>query len=269
MTALGAVGNLSDAQFHRITAIAAEDAGLAIPDAKKSLVQSRIGKRMRVLQLEDTSAYMDALEDSDEERRELVSALTTNVSHFYREKHHFDFLRSKVLKGGDRHLRLWSAGCSNGQEAYTLAIEVLKANSKAASRDILILASDIDDKVLARARNGTYSDAELAGVAADDRDRFFKRTPEGRWTARENLRSIVRFRHLNLNASWPMQGAFDVIFCRNVVIYFSDETQAALWPKFRERLKPGGLLMLGHSERIHPLNGSGFESVGVTTYRKL
>ena len=260
---------LSDAQFRRIAAIAAEEAGLAIPEAKKSLVQSRIGKRMRTLELADFAAYLATLESDAGERHELISALTTNVSHFYREKHHFEHLRSSVLQSVGNRLRLWSAGCSNGQEAYTLAMEVLRSIPDAASRDILILASDIDEKVLARAQAGLYRESEMGGVSPEDRKRFFLSSGDGDWSVRPELRAMVRFRKLNLNGSWPMRGVFDAILCRNVVIYFSEETQMALWPRFRERLAPGGFLILGHSERIHPLPDSGFESVGVTTYRKL
>lgn len=269
MTTPGTLAELSEAQFQQISAIAAEEAGLAIPDAKKSLVQSRIGKRMRALGLDGFTAYLTALERDAIERGELVSALTTNVSSFFREKHHFDHLRGSVLQGAGNRLRLWSAGCAKGQEAYSIAIEVLKSIPDAASRDMLILATDIDEKVLAHARAGIYQERELLGVGAEDRERFFQRDGDGDWTARPELRALIRFRKLNLNGSWPIRGVFDAIFCRNVVIYFSDETQMALWPRFRDRLARGGLLMLGHSERIHPLAVSGFESVGVTTYRKL
>ena len=261
---------LSEQHFRRIADFAAREAGIAIPDTKKSLVQSRIGRRMRALGLTDYDAYLGRLDSEPGERRELVSALTTNVSHFYRERHHFDTVREEVLlKAGDGRIRLWSAGCSNGQEPYTLAMEVLKSIPDAAKRDILILASDIDRAVLARAAKGIYSLAEVEGVPVADRARFFTAGDDGTYVVKPELRSLVRFRHLNLNAEWPMQGTFDAILCRNVVIYFSDETQQALWPRFRERLAPDGLLMLGHSERIHPLAESGFKSSGVTTYRRL
>lgn len=259
---------LSEPQFQRIAAIAAEDAGLEIPAAKKSLVQSRIGRRIKALGLTDFGSYINTLGNDAQERRELISALTTNVSNFYREKHHFDFLRNEFLPHLEGRVRLWSAGCSKGQEPYTLAIEVLKAIPDAASRDILILASDIDDKVLAQAGVGAYSEEEIEGVEPTDRERFFT-IEDGRFVARPILRSLIRFRRLNLNGQWPIRGTFDAILCRNVVIYFSEETQRSLWPRFRKRLSHGGILMLGHSERIHPLRDSGFQSIGVTTYRKL
>jgi chemotaxis protein methyltransferase CheR len=270
MTAAATLPALSELHFRRIADFAAREAGIAIPETKKSLVQSRIGRRMRALGLTDYDLYLGRLDIEPAERSELVSVLTTNVSHFYRERHHFDTVREQVLSGGaPRRLRLWSAGCSNGQEPYTLAMEILKAIPDAAKRDILILASDIDAAVLARAAAGIYSDAELQGVPPAERARFFQPAETGGFAVRPEVKALVRFRRLNLNGDWPMRGAFEAIFCRNVVIYFSDETQQTLWPRFRDRLTTGGLLMLGHSERIHPLSGSGFMTAGVTTYRRV
>lgn len=259
-----------DADFRRIVAIAASEAGLAIPEAKRSLVQSRVARRMRALGLQDCGDYLKALDKDSSETQNLIAVLTTNVSNFYREQHHFNFVRDTFLTGAvPPKLRFWSAGCSNGQEPYTLAIEILKAVPDAGKRDILVLATDIDGTVLEKAAKGVYTEAEIEGVLQADRDRFFKRTPTNEFEVCEALRALVRFRMLNLNGpSWPMQGPFDAIFCRNVVIYFSDETQARLWPRFHGLLKPGGILMLGHSERLHPVEGSGFETAGVTTYRK-
>ncbi len=269
MTAFAPIDEMSDAEFRRIVEIAAEDAGLAIPPSKKSLVQSRVTRRMREIGVSGCKSYLQRLDTDSAERGELICVLTTNVSHFYREDHHFTFIRDRILSRPDpRGLRFWSAGCSNGQEAYTLAFEILQAIPDAASRDILVLASDIDPKVLEKARSGTYHGTEIEGIPAAVRPKFL--TPSGSmFKVLPDIAALVRFRQLNLNSDWPMRGKFDLIMCRNVVIYFNDQTQAALWPRFADRLKPDGFLMLGHSERIHPLDGSGFESVGVTTYRKL
>ena len=269
MTPLQPGMTLSDKDFHQIVAIAASEAGLAIPEAKKSLVQSRVSRRMRALGIHDCSDYLASLDSDASETQQLISALTTNVSNFYREVHHFEYVRDTILTTPNTSkLRFWSAGCSNGQEPYSLAMEVLKTIPDAAQKDILILATDIDHTVLEKAATGHYSEAEVEGVAQADRKAFFDRTPDG-YQIRDAVRKIVRFRMLNLNGpNWPMQGLFDAIFCRNVVIYFNDETQSKLWPRFRALLKPGGILMLGHSERLHPIEGSGFEAAGVTTYRK-
>ena len=149
-------------------------------------------------------------------------------------------------------------------------MEILKSIPDVSAPDLLILGTDIDPKILRRAVDGVYSEAEIETIAPIDRKRFFKLSdPRTRsFSVSPDLRNLVRFRELNLHGDWPMHGAFDAIFCRNVVIYFDDETQRALWPRFRDCLAPGGWLMLGHSERIHPLEGTGFLSSGVTIYRK-
>lgn len=270
--------DLADREFRAIAALAMSEAGLNIPDSKRALVQSRISKRMRNLGIGRFEDYVSVLNDPDNgaERRELVSVLTTNVSSFYRERHHFEFfaqqvlpaLRAKLESGG--RVRLWSAGCSSGQEPYTLAIELLRAIPDATRHDILILATDIDPDILARARAGQYQDTEVSVLSEADRSRFLVAAPGGSpgFAVADAVRRLVRFRELNLHGPWPMRGRFDAIFCRNVVIYFGDAHQAALWPRFRDALEPEGYLFLGHSERIHPLNGSGFTAGGVTTYRK-
>lgn len=270
MMSSGAGITLSDTDFRKIVAIAACEAGLAIPEAKRSLVQSRIARRMRALGLSNCQDYLLSLDNNHAETENLICALTTNVSHFFREKHHFDYIRDRILHDNTpTKLRFWSAGCSNGQEAYSLAFELLKAIPDAAHRDIRILASDIDTNVLTKASQGTYSENEIDGVPKRERAEYFERLSDGQFQISKMVRDMVRFRHLNLNGShWPMKGPFDAILCRNVVIYFSDETQAKLWPRFRALLPAGGHLMLGHSERLHPLDGSGFEAAGVTTYRK-
>lgn len=261
----------SDAHFQRIVAIADTEAGLAIPATKKSLVQSRVTRRMRAIGVDQCGDYLSRLDTDASERGELISVLTTNVSHFYREKHHFEYIAKNILqKTANDRLRFWSAGCSNGQEAYSLAFEILKAIPDATNRDILVLASDIDPRVLRKARSGIYSQTEIEGIPVEDRKRYLDPNGDGTFSISSAASKLVQFRQLNLNGEkWPMKGPFDAILCRNVVIYFSDETQRALWPRFRNLLSSGGVLMLGHSERIHPLENSGFENHGVTTYRKL
>lgn len=263
--------SLSDTDFRLIARIAASEAGLAIPESKKSLVQSRVARRMRNLGISNCGDYLAALDGDAFETQQLISALTTNVSHFFREIHHFNYVRDLIIGAGKRSgLRFWSAGCSNGQEPYSLAIEILRAIPDAERLDIRILATDIDDAVLAKATRGIYLASEVENVPETDRATYWRRLEDGTFMVEDAVRNLVLFRHLNLNGpSWPMKGPFDAIFCRNVVIYFNDETQSALWPRFRSLLKPGGFLMLGHSERLHPLAGSGFETAGVTTYRKI
>ncbi|MDJ0640794.1 MAG: protein-glutamate O-methyltransferase CheR [Paracoccaceae bacterium] len=263
---------LTDHEFNRIREIASADAGLAIPASKKSLVQSRIARRMRQLQVSDCSTYLASLTKDHSERSQLISALTTNVSHFFREGHHFEFLKKNYLENYDgRPLRIWSAGCSSGQEPYSIAMTILNSIPSAAENDIVVLATDIDEAILKKAVTGSYLRAELENVDAPNREKHFTASADGdSFQVKDELKQLIRFKKLNLNASeWPMKKTFDVIMCRNVVIYFDDETQSRLWPKFRSLLKPGGTLMLGHSERVNSEATSGFQTVGVTTYRKV
>ncbi len=267
---------ISDLEFDAISAIAVREAGLAIPKSKKSLVQSRIARRFRSLNIKNCKDYLEYLSQSSAETSELISVLTTNVSSFYREAHHFEFLRQNVLPrlketlANGRPARLWSAGCSSGQEPYSIAIEVAKAIPDFASHDLLILASDIDPKILDKARRGIYSAQDLEAVAEEDRNRFFKDVAgeNDAFQATDELKSLVRMKELNLHGDWPIKAQFDAIFCRNVVIYFDDEHQKRLWPRFRERLTDSGWLILGHSERIQDTQASGFTSVGVTVYQR-
>jgi chemotaxis protein methyltransferase CheR len=256
-----------------IAAIAEADAGIVIAGEKASMVQSRLAARLRALGMTHFREYLDYIEGDDgvDERREMISALTTNVSHFFREPHHFDVLRNQVLpplvdrvrRGG--RVRIWSAGCSRGQEACSIAMAILELLPDAAERDVRILATDIDRSVLQDAAAGTYDIPSLAPVPPRLRDRYFA-PADGGLSAGPELRAMVRFRELNLHGPWPMTGFFDVVFCRNVVIYFSAERQAALWPRFARAIAPGGWLFVGHSERVSP--GAGFEVAGVTAYRR-
>jgi chemotaxis protein methyltransferase CheR len=268
---------LSPAQFDRIAAIAKREAGLALSVAKNAMISARITRRLRDTGRADFAAYVDFLESGAgaDELRMLISALTTNVTHFFREEHHFRLLDTEVFPRlvaaarAGRPVRLWSAGCATGQEPYSIAITLLRRFPDAPSHDVRILATDIDDAALARAVKGHYSQAQLEGVPPPDRTRFFREAVDGALEIGPEVRSLVTFRQLNLVGPWPLQRSFDVIFCRNVVIYFDVETQAALWPRFNRALGPDGVLFIGHSERLDPATAGQFASVGVTSYRRL
>lgn len=245
--------------FRHIAQTLHAHAGIALSEGKAALVYSRLAKRLRVLGLRsfrDYCALIDGVEGVDE-RQAMMAALTTNVTRFYREPHHFDHLRDKVMpelaakaRAGGR-VRLWSAACSNGQEPYSMAMTVLDVLPEAAELDVRILATDIDPNMVAEGAAGVYSDDLLAPVPAASRKHF---TPvagaPGRCSADATLRRLVAFKELNLIGDWPMRGRFDVIFCRNVVIYFDDATQERVWGRFTPILNPGGVLYIGHSERV-------------------
>lgn len=267
---------LDPAAFRRVARLAEKEAGLSIPDGKLSMVQSRLARRLAATGLRDFAEYLDHVESTSgaEERSQMIMALTTNVTHFFREDHHFKTLSDSVLpelarraaSGG--RVRIWSAGCSAGHEPYSIAMTVLAAMPDAGQRDVRILATDIDKKVLGIATAGIYSDRETASVPENLRRRHFTASGHS-WRIGDEVRALVSFRVLNLVHEWPMRGRMDAVFCRNVLIYFSEETQRKLWPRFALTVAPGGTLFLGHSERMHDHGAHGFASVGVTTYRRV
>lgn len=271
--------DLSPEDFKRIARIARSEAGLALSENKCAMIAGRVAKRLRATGAHSIATYLDALESPDgaAERRKFIGVLTTNVSHFFREAHHFELLEREVLppliararRGG--RVRIWSAGCSTGQEPYSIAMSVLRQAPDAGNLDLRILATDIDDEVLSTAAEGNYDETQLARVDPKLRAAFFEKhgSPQvAVCRAGQALRSMIRFRHLNLIARWPISGPFDAIFCRNVVIYFDAATQAALWPRFESMLAPEGCLFLGHSERLGTEVQGMFRSVGLTAYRK-
>jgi chemotaxis protein methyltransferase CheR len=250
-------------------------AGIVLTEAKATLVYSRLAKRVRKLGLADFDQYC-ALVRSPEgaaERGEMLAALTTNLTRFFREPHHFDHFRRHVAPGlaaaarDGQRVRLWSAACSSGEEPYSMALTLLEQLPDAARHDVRILATDIDPHMVARARSGVYSAEAVSPIPAALRERYLRRdTVDGQavWRVDDAVRALVTCNELNLIGPWPMKGRFDVVFCRNVVIYFDEATQVRLWSRFRDALVEGGRLYVGHSERVET---PGFESDGLTVYR--
>jgi chemotaxis protein methyltransferase CheR len=205
----------------------------------------------------------------------MIAALTTNVTRFFREPHHFEHLKTAVLppllqraKQGGR-VRIWSAACSSGQEPYSIGMTILSLMPDAGRYDVKILASDIDPNMIREGQEGVYPDSAMDSVPPALKSRWFVNHAPGSVRAGEELRGLVTFRKLNLIGSWPMQGLFHAIFCRNVVIYFSAETQAKVWGRFAPLLEPEGVLYIGHSERITGVAEQMLRSEGVTTYRSI
>ncbi len=264
--------------FSRIAALMREEAGIALPESKATLVYSRLSKRIRTLGLRNFGEYCDKLTDPNAaERLEMLTALTTNVTRFFREPHHFQHLKTKLLpplldaarRGG--RVRLWSAACSSGQEPYSIGLTLLSLMPDAAQYDIRILATDIDPKMVEQGRAGVYGEAAVQAVPADLR-KWFKPVQAKRDRHLEvcdDLRTLVVFRELNLIGHWPMKGRFQAIFCRNAVIYFEEETQAMVWERLAPMLDPGGTLYIGHSERIYGPAAPRLRPDGITTYRYL
>lgn len=270
---------LTMADFRQIAAILHDDAGISLSESKAALVYARLAKRLRALGLASFRDYCALVSGGNavDERQKLVAALTTNVTKFFREKHHFDHLQRTVLpalidrarKGGQ--VRIWSAGCSNGQEAYSAALVILQMMPEVLDRDFKILATDIDPNMIAEGRAGLYGDVAVEDVPAELRNRWLRKVRDGselKWQVPDEARELVSFRELNLFARWPMKRPFDVIFCRNVAIYFDKEKQSGLWSRFAGALVPNGYLYIGHSERIAGPATSIFVNDGITTWRR-
>lgn len=266
----------TEADFRKISAMVHGDAGIHLAEAKATLVYSRLAKRLRALGLTSFKDYCALVAGAEglDERQKMLAALTTNVTRFFREPHHFDHLRDRVLpplldgvrRGGK--VRIWSAACSSGQEPFSIAMTILSLMPDAAQRDVKVLATDIDPNMVAEGRGGAYAPQLLDGVPEVYRKRWTSPTADGRVKMSDDLRAIVTFNELNLIGDWPMKGKFDAIFCRNVAIYFEDETQARLWSRFAPLTQPGGALYIGHSERIQGPAVTAYKPDGVTTYRR-
>lgn len=262
-----------DLELATIARILYDHAGIVIAPGKGSMVQSRLGKRLRALGLTSYRSYIELISSASgkEERRAMISALTTNVTQFFRENHHFETLRNAALpplleraRAGGK-VRIWSAGSSNGQEAFTIAMVLADMAPDLARLDIRILATDIDSQMIARGRAALY-DANTLSSIPPALQRFVEVTPAGVQMT-EPLRALISFRELNLHETWPMKGPFDIIFCRNVVIYFDPEAQKRLWQRFESVLAPGGWLFVGHSERVPLDPPCQLSTAGITSYR--
>lgn len=266
---------LSDSAYQWIQHTVKERAGINLTDAKREMVYNRIARILRRHELSAVEPYIEALERGDASLVELINAVTTNVTSFFREAHHFERLAAALPEIVDRRrdtrtIRIWSAGCSTGEEAYSIAIALEDALPREARTwDVHILATDIDTDVLATARAGIYPENRIATLD-DARRRWFQEAteePGGGVRVCRNLARRVSFEALNLMDPWPVAESFDVIFCRNVVIYFDKATQKRLFARFAERLPTGGLLFIGHSESLYGVSDA-FEFVGQSSYRK-
>lgn len=234
--------------------------GIHIGSNKRAMVSGRLAKRLKALKIGSVDAYCTWLQQpgNTAEQDAFISALTTNMTRFNREDHHFTHLADHILPGlaaaarAGRRVRLWSAACSTGEEAYDLAFRMLDACPEAAQLDLRILATDIDKSALSVAHAGLYP----ATAVSDLPDGFAERHLDqgaginGMARVAQRARDLITFRCLNLNGEWPFKGRFDVIMCRNVTIYFDEDTQARLWQRLADRIEPGGALYVGHSELL-------------------
>jgi chemotaxis protein methyltransferase CheR len=268
---------LSQAEFDRIRELVRVHTGIALSDAKRQLVYGRLARRLRALRLESFTSYIKLLEQGDgPEIQEFTNAVTTNLTSFFREPHHFEYLASDVLPalvanaGAARRLRIWCCAASTGEEPYSIAMVLREAQQQLAGWDVKVLATDLDSAVLATGARGIYTAERFQGMDPRRVARFFEKgsgEKAGYFRAREELRSLVTFRQLNLMNEWPMRGPFDMVFCRNVIIYFDKPTQRTLFERMSGLQRPGDLLFLGHSENLYRVSEL-YELVGRTIYRR-
>jgi chemotaxis protein methyltransferase CheR len=271
-----------EADFQRIAALVKAEAGIILSARKKMLAYSRIAPLVRRSGLQTFGQFLDTLDSDREQRREVIASLTTNHTYFNREPHHFEHFAQSVrpdlvarAEVGEP-IRLWSAGCSSGEEVYTLMMVLLGADQREgrriANKPIVALASDLAQHAVAAATQATYPADALAKLPPQLRETWCEPAAGARVPSlaiREEVRAMIRFRRLNLLRPWPFRTTFDVIFCRNVMIYFDDPTKAELVLRFAQRLRPGGFLYIGHSERVAGEATRLLEPVGPTIYRRV
>jgi len=273
---------LTEDNFLYLSRLATEKTGIVFGDGKVEMVYTRLCRRLRQLGLASFDEYIRLLkqDSSGEEISVLVNSLTTNLTTFYRSKEHFSHLKDTILpeaaervsnQKNDR-IRIWSAGCSTGEEPFSIAMTAINClGSQLKYLDLKILATDIDTRMLNHAAAGAYSERAVKDVGAADRLKFFEKVGSGdenKWRISELTRALITFKRLNLLEKWPMRGPFDAVLCRNVMIYFDHYAKQKLLERFSSILRPGGCLYLGSSESV-TVSVPGLERAGSTIYRRV
>jgi chemotaxis protein methyltransferase CheR len=264
---------LEPRQFYKISGLVYRASGINLTPGKEALVRSRLMKRLRSLGLQQVEDYLSFI-DSDEGASEvacLIDVMTTNKTCFFREAEHFHYLRDRILPGlKATRVRFWSAACSSGEEPYSLAMLIREHVAGVENRDARILATDISHRMLEKARAAFYTESSAGELKCTAYGKYLvaaARGGEAGWQIAPAVRSRVHFAHLNLMQPWPMKGPFQVIFCRNVMIYFDRPTQQTLVNRFWDLLEPGGLLFVGHSEGLSAIRHR-FRYVRPAVYQK-
>ncbi len=264
----------TDKDFNRIRDLVKQHAGITLTEAKKDMVYSRLSRRLRHLGITSFGEYCQLVED--ETSGELVNftnSVTTNLTAFFREQHHFDYLSTTLLpnlrrqKARNRRLRVWSAGCSTGEEPYSLAMTLLENLPSHEKWDVRILATDLDSNVLETAQRGIYNTDRIKGISNQRLKRWFLKGKNNKEAVRVSpeLQKLISFKQLNLLRPWPFRGPFDFIFCRNVVIYFDKPTQKVLFERYADMLEMNAHLFIGHSESLFKVTDR-FKLMGQTIY---
>lgn len=260
--------------FKVIQALSYEITGINLSAHKENMIYGRLARRLRALGLQDFSQYCALLQQKDSpEHHDFVNAITTNLTAFFREGHHFEFLKNTLIpeliikNAKTRKIRVWSAGCSTGEEPYSIAM-VLKSCPQLRDWDVKILATDLDSNVVSTGREGVYSIDRADSIPDTYKKLLSHKKGSDLVRMKDGLRGLIRFNQLNLLHQWPMKGPFDFIFCRNVVIYFDAETQRGLFDRYAQILQPDGHLFIGHSENLHKVCDR-FDGLGRTVYKRI
>lgn len=262
---------ISDRDFQRVQSLIRRQAGIVLSAQKRDMVSRRLGKRLRTLGLQDLGAYMDRLEGGDQaELQEFRNALTTNLTAFFREPHHFQVLKDYFASHGRGHTyRVWSAACSTGEEPYSIAMSAIE-HFGSLHPPVRILATDLDTEVLAHARAGIYAEERIQSLGRERKRAFFLRGQgefEGKVRVQAPLKSLVQFRAFNLLSEiYEIRPEVDVVFLRNVMIYFDRDAQRQILRRMRQLIRPDGLLIIGHSENLFHCSEL-FRSLGQTVYQ--
>jgi chemotaxis protein methyltransferase CheR len=266
------------ADFDHLRRLSNAHTGIVVPDDKFNMFYSRLAKRLRALGLSSFKEYCHYLEaEHDTEFTAFINAITTNLTSFFREQHHFDFLKQTAIPEflanpkQERRIRIWSAGCSTGEEPYSIAMTLRERIPNISSWDIKILATDIDSDVLETAGKGVYAIKGKEVLNDVHLKKWFLKgsnANSGKARARNELQELIAFKQLNLLSKWPMKHSFDIVFCRNVLIYFDAELKQSLTEKFTHMVRPGGYLIIGHSESIGQW-ASDLKLIGKTIYQRV
>lgn len=264
---------LNDRQFKKISRIVYDYSGIDLKRGKEALVRARLAKRLRILGMTGVEEYMTHIESAEgaDELRAMLDIMTTNKTGFFREVEHFKYMEMEILpRLKNSRMRFWSAACSSGEEPYSIAISLMEKLRGIESKDVLILATDISSGMLKKVKDAVYSEENIRDLPKAFLHKYFnkvQKNPSIFYKVKDNVRSIVRVAWLNLMENWPMKGTFNVIFCRNVMIYFDRPTQEKLINRFYEYLEPGGHLFVGHSEGLSGVQHN-FNYIKPATYRK-
>jgi len=263
--------------FDRVRSLVKKKTGIVLSDGKQDMVYGRLTRRLRALDLPSFESYLKIIEGGDaEELVNLVNAITTNLTSFFREEHHFEHLKNTVFpalmekNAATKKIRIWSAGCSTGEEPYSIAMTIRDFFPYDSGWDVKVIATDLDSNVVNTGKKGVYTLSRVEGVTTEYKKRWMRRGKGDKSDfvkMKPDLQELITFKQLNLLEGWPLKGPVDIIFCRNVVIYFDKDTQRVLFDRYADMLASDGHLFIGHSENMFNVCDR-FESLGQTIYKK-